>query len=1536
MERGSLHSPALTGIPGRVQEMLIRGGMLDPSDSTILNYMQEWPEVYSPCFWMGAFALIQSIFIMSILVQFLFKKIRWWRQRLKTETPESNKKHQEHKITGIKLGISYKACQACCLLILASHILRVVFLQLHEQTSGCKYPPFVLCEGLQVLSWIILSLAVFSFQKTKSAKLPLIFRSWWIFDFLQSATIVVFDLRSILMAHEDIRFQEWIDLFVLVVCTYLFAISARGKTGITFTDSSITEPLLGTSVGDQAEVKRPCPYGRASILELVTFSWMNPVFAIGYKKPLEKSDVPDVDGKDSAEFLSDSFKKIIDDVEHRHGLSTSSIYRAMFLFVRRKAMINAGFAVLSASASYVGPSLINDLVKFLGGERQYGLKRGYVLAVAFLSAKVVETIAQRQWVFGARQLGMRLRAALISHIYQKGLCLSCSSRQKHTSGEIINYMSVDIQRITDVLWYTNYIWMLPIQLSLAVYVLHQNLGIGAWAGLAATLTIMACNIPLTRMQKRLQAKIMIAKDNRMKATTEVLRSMKILKLQAWDMKYLQKLEALRGEEYNWLWRSVRLSALTTFIFWGSPAFISSITFGSCILMGIPLTAGTVLSALATFRMLQDPIFTLPDLLSVFAQGKVSADRVAKYLEEEELKYDAVMEVPRNETDYDVEINHGIFSWELETASPTLTDVELKVKRGMKVAICGMVGSGKSSLLSCILGEMPKLDGTVRVSGRKAYVPQTAWILSGNIRENILFGNPYDKEKYEKVIQACALTKDLELFANGDLTEIGERGINMSGGQKQRIQIARSVYEDADIYLFDDPFSAVDAHTGSQLFKDCVMGILEEKTVLYVTHQVEFLPAADLILVMQGGKIVQKGKFDELLQQNIGFEAIVGAHSQALESVINAESSSRILSDTRKSADSEDELDTENETDDQLQGITKQESAHDVSQDISEKGRLTQEEEREKGGIGKKVYWAYLRAVYGGALVPVTIAAQSFFQIFQVASNYWMAWASPPTSATTPLVGLGLLFSVYIALAMGSALCVLARSLLVSLIGLLTSEKFFKNMLHCILRAPMSFFDSTPTGRILNRASNDQSVLDLEIANKLGWCVFSIIQILGTIGVMSQVAWPVFAIFVPVTVVCFLCQRYYIPTARELARLSQIQRAPILHHFAESLAGASSIRAYGQKDRFRKANLGLADNHSRPWFHNISSMEWLSFRLNMLSNFVFAFSLTLLVSLPEGFINPSIAGLAVTYALNLNSQLASIIWNICNTENKMISVERIMQYSRIPSEAPLIVDHYRPPNSWPEAGTINIRSLEVRYAEHLPSVLRNISCTIPGRRKVGIVGRTGSGKSTFIQALFRIVEPRQGTIEIDNVDICKIGLHDLRGRLSIIPQDPTMFEGTVRGNLDPLNEYSDHRMWEILDKCQLGDIVRQSPKKLDSTVVENGENWSVGQRQLFCLGRVLLKRSNVLVLDEATASVDSSTDAIIQETIREEFGNCTVLTIAHRIHTVIDSDLILVFSEGRIIEYDTPSKLLENESSEFSRLIKEYSRRSHGFSGKANN
>lgn len=1431
----------------------------------------------------------------------------------------------------VKFGIPFKGSIFCSILMLGTHFI-IALMSLNGNGTHCKFTiPVLSAEFMQVMSWAITLIALY--RISANLQFPLVLRTWWVCSFLLSGTRTALDAHFVITNHGHFRVQEYANFLSLLASACLLGISVRGKTGTVFSlPNGISEPLLLNGKTDQKHSKgeRESLYGKATLLQLITFSWLNPLFAVGIKKPLEQDEIPDVDVKDSANFLSRSFDDCLKEVGKRDGTTNPSIYKAIFLFIRKKAAINALFAVISAATSYVGPYLINDFVNFLAKKNTKSLESGYLLALAFLCAKMVETIAQRQWIFGARQLGLRLRAALISHIYKKGLLLSSQSRQSRSSGEIINYMSVDIQRITDFIWYLNIIWMLPIQISLAIYVLSTSLGLGSLAGLGATLIVMACNIPITRIQKAYQSKIMDAKDDRMKATSEVLRNMKTLKLQAWDSQYLHKLESLRGTEYNWLWKSLRLSAISAFVFWGSPTFISVVTFGACMMMGIQLTAGRVLSALATFRMLQDPIFNLPDLLSVIAQGRVSADRVATYLQEGEIQSDAIESVPRDQTEFGIEINSGYFSWDPESSIPTLDGIQLKVKRGMKVAICGTVGSGKSSLLACILGEIHKLSGIAKISGTKAYVPQSPWILTGNIRENILFGNLYDSDKYDNTVKACALKKDFELFSASDLTEIGERGINMSGGQKQRIQIARAVYQDADIYLMDDPFSAVDAHTGTQLFEDCLMGILKDKTILYVTHQVEFLPAADLILLMQNGRIAQAGTFEELLKHNVGFEVLVGAHSQALESIATVENSSRAPQDPIP----EGESNTDTTSNAELLH-TKHESEHNISLEITEKGRLMQEEEREKGSIGKEVYWSYLTIVKGGALVPIIVLAQSMFQVLQIASNYWMAWVSPPTSESEPVMGMKFILLVYILLAVGSSLCVLVRATLVAIAGLSTSQKLFMNMLHSVFRAPMAFFDSTPTGRILNRASTDQSVLDLEIANKLGWCAFSIIQILGTIAVMSQVAWEVFVIFIPVTAICIWYQQYYIPTARELARLAGIQRAPILHHFAESLAGAATIRAFDQEERFTYSNLGLIDNHSRPWFHNVSAMEWLSFRLNILSNFVFAFSLVLLVSLPEGIINPSIAGLAVTYGINLNVLQASVIWNICNAENKMISVERILQYSNIVSEAPLVIEECRPTNNWPETGTISFKNLQIRYAEHLPSVLKNITCTFPGRKKVGVVGRTGSGKSTLIQAIFRIVEPREGSITIDEVDITKIGLHDLRSKLSIIPQDPTMFEGTVRGNLDPLEQYSDNDIWEALDKCQLGHLVRAKEDKLDSPVVENGENLSVGQRQLFCLGRALLKRSSILVLDEATASVDSATDGIVQKIISQEFKDRTVVTIAHRIHTVIDSDLVLVLSDGRIAEYDTPAKLLEREDSFFSKLIREYSMRSQSFNNFTN-
>ncbi|KAG4112037.1 hypothetical protein ERO13_D13G138300v2 [Gossypium hirsutum] len=1245
---------------------------------------------------------------------------------------------------------------------------------------------------------------------------------------------------------------------------------------------------------------------------------MGPTIAAGNKKTLDLEDVPQLDSRDSVVGAFPKFRNRLEAADGEGtGVTTLKLVKALFFSVWKDILWTGLFVFMYTVASYVGPCLIDTFVQYLNGQRVFK-NEGYLLVTAFFVAKLVECTSQRWWFFKLQQVGIRLRAVLIAMIYNKGLTLSCQSKQSQTTGEIINYMTVDAERVDDFSWYMHDLWMVPLQVTLALLILYKNLGLAAIAAFVTTILVMLANIPLGKMLEKFQDKLMKSKDERMKATSEILRNMRILKLQGWEMKFLSKIIGLRSVEEGWLKRFVYTNAMTSFLFWISPSFVSVATFGACILLGIPLESGKILSALATFRILQEPIYGLPDTISMIVQTKVSLDRIATFLRLDDLQPDAMEKLPRGSSNTTIEIVDGNFSWDLSSSSPTLKDINLKVFHGMRVAVCGTVGSGKSSLLSCILGEIPKISGTLKFCGTKAYVAQSPWIQSGKIEENILFGKAMDRERYDQVLEGCSLKKDLEILSFGDQTVIGERGINLSGGQKQRIQIARALYQDADIYLFDDPFSAVDAHTGSHLFKEVLLGILSSKTVIYVTHQVEFLPAADLILVMKNGSITQAGKYNDILNSGADFMELVGAHKKALSALDTVEAGSvsekRVNEGDGASGSANGEM-------------LKEGNENGKVDDDVPKGQLVQEEEREKGRVGFSVYWKYITTAYGGALVPFILLAQILFQVFQIGSNYWMAWASPVSADVKPPVTNLTLIIVYLALAFASAFSVFARSMLLNTAGYKTATLLFKKMHLCIFRAPMLFFDSTPSGRILNRASTDQSVVDLTMPLLVGAFAFSVIQLLGIIAVMSQVAWQIFIIFIPVITTCIWYQQYYISSARELARLVGVCKAPVIQNFSETILGATTIRSFDQESRFQQKNMELMDAYSRPNFYVAGAMEWLCFRLDMLSSITFAFFLYFLISIPKGIIDPAIAGLAVTYGLNLNMLQAWVVRNICSMENRIISVERILQYSSIPSESALVIETNRPDQSWPFCGEVHIHDLQVRYASHMPLVLRGLTCTFPGGLKTGIVGRTGSGKTTLIQTLFRIVEPAAGQIIIDGVSISSIGLHDLRLRLSIIPQDPTMFEGTVRSNLDPLEEYTDEQIWEVLDKCQLGDEVRKKEGKLESSVSENGENWSMGQRQLVCLGRVLLKKSKILVLDEATASVDTATDNLIQTTLREHFCDCTVITIAHRITSVVNSDMVLLLSQGVIEEYDSPARLLENKSSSFAQLVAEYSMRS---------
>ncbi|KAK9065604.1 hypothetical protein SSX86_015005 [Deinandra increscens subsp. villosa] len=1383
---------------------------------------------------------------------------------------------------------------------------------------------------LRTLVWLFVSVYLHNhFSNSKESKYPFALRIWWFSSLLIFGFCLVLDYVFYKQIHSLAAQFLVVDASCTVISLFLcyvgFSVKNEGGTISHFYYESLLDG--GSSVtSDHRDSKRGgetiTPSATSNIFSRLTFSWIHPLISLGYKKRLDLEDVPQLDSLNNAKSSFSVLRKRLEsDKSNSVKMNTFSLVKAVILTAWKDIIITGLLSFVSTLASYVGPLLIDTLVKYLNGHQD--LNAGFLLVSAFLVAKIIECLAQRHCDFKLQQAGINVRSALVAMIYHKGLTLSSQSKQGHSNGEIINFMAVDAERIGDFSKFMHTPWLVIVQVSLALAILYKNLGISALATFVATIFVILSNLPLGSLQENFQQKLMNCKDKRMKTTSEILKNMRILKLYGWEMKFLSRIDDIRKDEAHWLYKFTFTMAISGFAFWVAPTFVTIATFGTCMLAGTTLDSGKVLSALATFKNLQDSVYNLPDTISMIVQTKVSFDRIASFLSLAELDSGMVEIIPSSSSSTSVEIVDGNFSWDVTSSNPTLIDVDLKVFHRMKVAVCGPVGSGKSSLLSCILGEVPKLSGKVKLAGTKAYVGQSPWIQSGTIEQNILFGKEMDRESYEKVLKACDLKKDIEVLSFGDQTVIGERGINLSGGQKQRIQIARALYQDADIYLFDDPFSAVDAITGSHLFKECMMGFLESKTVIYVTHQVEFLPAANLILVLKDGRITQAGKYEDIIKLGSDFLELVGAHKEALLEIESAGHNLRSKTiDVSETQGSHSSFKNNNIEDETLKG-----QHGELVQMEGKKRQLVEEEARERGKVGSSAYWKYLTTAYGGALTPLVLLAQIMFELSQISSNYWLAWASPTSKSNETRVSGFEFIMVYVAFGIGSSFCILARSMLLMKAGYETANRLFYKMHFCIFRAPMSFFDANPSGRVLNRVSTDQTSMDLTIPYIIGPFAYVVIQLLGIILVMSLGAWPVFLVFFPVVGLCIWLQQYYLPSARELARLVGVCKAPVIQHFSETISGSTTIRGFDQKQRFQDTCLKLIDSYSRPKFHVAGALAWLGSRLDMLSSFIFAFLLIFLVSVPEGTIDPSTAGLAVTYGLNLNMLQAWAIKKLSKLEIEFISVERIFQYSSIPSEPPLVIDSNRPDHIWPSQGKVDIHHLQVRYAAHMPLVLRGITCSFHGGTKTGIVGRTGSGKSTLIQTLFRIVEPTRGEILIDGINISSIGLHDLRSRLSIIPQDPTMFNGTVRSNMDPLEDYTDAQIWEALDKCQIGDEVRNKEGKLDTSVTENGENWSMGQRQLICLGRVLLKKSKILVLDEATASVDTATDNMIQKTLRQHFSDSTVIAIAHRITSVVKSDMVLVLNNGLIEEYDSPTSLLDDKSSSFSQLVAEYCMRS---------
>uniref|UniRef100_A0A0E0HSK2 Uncharacterized protein n=1 Tax=Oryza nivara TaxID=4536 RepID=A0A0E0HSK2_ORYNI len=1205
----------------------------------------------------------------------------------------------------------------------------------------------------------------------------------------------------------------------------------------------LSEPLLGK----EAPRRYSELYG-AGVLSRLSFSWLNPLLRLGRSKALDLADVPLIASEDGAARASERFAEAWS--LHGHGKDGGGGGRLVGMLLRcflGEIMLTGFYALVKTLAIAVSPLLLFAFVRYSSHKAEEeerrdlaaaGASAAVALVGSLLAIKLAESLSQRHWFFDSRRTGMRVRSALMAAVFRKQLRLSARARRRHSAGEVVGYVAVDAYRLGDAVSWLHTSWSSALQLALAVATLLWALRLGALPGLVPLVAFGFLNVPFARALQGYQSRFMAAQDGRLRSTSEALAGMRAIKLQSWEGAFRRAVESRLGGEFAWLREAQLKKAYGAVLYWAAPTVVSAVMFAATAAAGsAPLDAGTVFTALAALRAMSEPVRMLPEAMTMMIQYKVSLERIGRFLAEEEIKQDdvtraaATTTTTKNSDAGIIHVQDGSFSWSGSEAELTLKNAHLSIRREEKVAVCGPVGSGKSSLLCALLGEIPRTSG-----------------MSGTVRDNILFGKPFEN------------------FDHGDLTEIGQRGINMSGGRKQRIQLARAVYSDADVYLLDDPFSTVDAHTAAVLF---YVRALSEKTVVLVTHQVEFLTETDWILVMEDGYVKQQGVYAELMESGTAFEKLVSAHKSSITALDDSSQQSQVQE--------------QNVTDENTSGQPSAKYISDIDS-VSAKGQpsatqLTEEEEKEIGDLGWKPYKDYINVSKGITHLCVMGVTQVLFTSFQMMATFWLAVAVQMNVSSALLVG------AYSGLSILSCCFAYIRTLYAAKLGLKASKAFFTGLMDSVFKAPMSFFDSTPVGRILTRASSDLSILDFDIPYSVAYVV--------------------------------------VGATRDLARINGTTKAPVMNYAAESILGVVTIRSFGETDRFVRNNLLLIDTDATLFFHTVAAQEWVLIRVEALQSLTLLTAALLLVLAPPGAVSPGFAGLSLSFALSLTAVQVFLTKFYSYMENYIISVERIKQYMHLPPEPPAIIPENRAPSSWPQEGQIDLQDLKVRYRPNMPLVLKGITCTFPAGNKIGVVGRTGSGKSTLISSLFRLVDPAGGRILIDNLDICSIGLKDLRTKLSIIPQEPTLFRGTVRNNLDPLGLHSDEEIWEALEKCQLQTAIRSTPALLDTVVSDDGSNWSVGQRQLFCLGRVLLRRNKILVLDEAKASIDSATDAIIQRVIRQQFSSCTVVTIAHRVPTVTDSDKVMVLSYGKLIEYDTPAKLLEDKQTAFAKLVAEY-------------
>uniref|UniRef100_A0A8D2LSJ7 Cystic fibrosis transmembrane conductance regulator n=1 Tax=Varanus komodoensis TaxID=61221 RepID=A0A8D2LSJ7_VARKO len=1171
--------------------------------------------------------------------------------------------------------------------------------------------------------------------------------------------------------------------------------------------------------------------------------WLNPLFATGHKRKLEEDDMYKVLTEDSSKVLGEELQSHWDNEvqKAKKEARTPHLTKAIILCYWKSYLALGFFTLIEETLKVIQPIFLGMIIRYfenVGSVDENALNYAYASAAALSVCTLILAVTHHLYFYHVQCAGMRLRIAMCHMIYRKALRLSNTAMGKTTTGQIVNLLSNDVNKFDQVTIFLHFLWAGPLQAIAVMALLWHEIGPSCLAGMAVLIILLLLQTCLGRLFSALRSKTAAFTDVRIRTMNEVIAGMRIIKMYAWEKPFANLVDSMRRKEISMVLKSSYLRGFNLASFFVASKITVFMTFMTYVLLGNVISASRVFVAISLYGAVRLTVtLFFPAAVEKVSEALVSVRRIKNFLILDEISQ-LGPQLKNNSENLLLHAQDLTCSW--SKVSTTLQNISFTVRPGELLIVIGPVGAGKSSLLSAILGELSPNKGFIDVRGRIAYVSQQPWVFSGTVRNNILFGKEYHKEKYEKVLRACALKKDMELLKDGDLTMIGDRGATLSGGQKARVNLARAVYQDADIYLLDDPLSAVDAEVSRHLFEKCICQALHKKLCILVTHQLQYLQAANQILILK-----------------------------EMEPVLTA----------------------------------------------------LPEETRSEGKIGFSIYKKYFAAGANYFIIFILFFLSVLAQVRYLASQIkilLMIYAySILVYLTSQLYFMILHF--FPGLTVAAILFSLLRSLLIFHVLVNASQNLHNNMFQSILKAPVVFFDTNPIGRILNRFTKDIGHLDDLLPLTFLDLMQTLLQICSVVTVaISVIPWILIPL-VPLLILFIFLRRYFLATSRDIKRLESTTRSPVFSHLSSSLQGLWTIRAFKAEQRFQELFDAHQDLHTEAWFLFLTTSRWFAVRLDAIcAIFVVAVAFGTLL-LARTLVSGQV-GLALSYAINIMGMFQWGVRQSAEVENLMISVERVLEYTNLEKEAPW-ESNKRPPLDWPSEGVIGFENVNFAYSKDGPLVLRHLTALIKSKEKVGIVGRTGAGKSSLIAALFRLAEP-QGRIWIDKYLTSELGLHDLRKKISIIPQEPVLFTGTMRKNLDPFNEYNDEELWNSLEEVQLKEAIEELPDKLETQLAESGSNFSVGQRQLVCLARAILKKNRILIIDEATANVDPRTDELIQKTIREKFLQCTVLTIAHRLNTIIDSDRIMVLDSGRLKEYAEPYILLQEKESLFYKMVQQ--------------